>query len=363
MNIVIACGGTGGHLFPGLAVGEVLLQRGHQVMLIISEKKIDAVAVEGRSEFLIEKLPSVGMPSLLSIEIIPFLFRFLSGVSRCKQIFRNFKPDVILGMGGFTSTAPILAGQRFGARTFIHESNVIPGKANRLNAKIASKVLLGFEEAMERLPSAKCIVTGTPIRSALREIGDRAAIYEKLNLQPDKKTILITGGSQGASGINHAFCRIVNRFSEHPYQVIHLTGDRDPEMVGKSWADAGVPAYVSPFYHQMQELYQISDLVVSRSGASSLSETAYFGTASILIPYPYAAEDHQTRNAEVYAQGGAATVLKETEGLAERLYTEIVRILDTPDVLKEMKLAALELSPADAAFQVANCLENGGEKG
>ena len=146
MNTVIACGGTGGHLFPGLAVAEVLAARGHQVIGFISEKEIDTLGLSGRSNFQFEKLPTIGLPSPFSPAILGFLRRFTESLALCRTIYRKFKPHVILGMGGFTSTAPVLAGKLRGVPTFIHESNAIPGKANRLTARMVRAVLLGFKE-------------------------------------------------------------------------------------------------------------------------------------------------------------------------------------------------------------------------
>ena len=136
MNAVIACGGTGGHLFPGIAVAEVLRDRGHEVMLLVSEKDIDALALSGRGSFRVEKLPTVGLPSPFSPAFFGFLRRFYESLALCRSIYRTFKPQVVLGMGGFTSTAPVLAGRIRGIPTFIHESNAIPGKANRLTARM-----------------------------------------------------------------------------------------------------------------------------------------------------------------------------------------------------------------------------------
>src|SRR3954469_20431908 len=136
MNAVIACGGTGGHLLPGLAVAEILRERGHQVLLFISEKEIDSLAVSNRSEFRFEKLPTIGLPSPFSPAIVRFTQRFHESLSLCRRIYRTFNPNVVLGMGGFTSTAPVLAGRMRRIPTFIHESNAIPGKANRLTARM-----------------------------------------------------------------------------------------------------------------------------------------------------------------------------------------------------------------------------------
>src|SRR5205085_11566427 len=146
MNAVIACGGTGGHLFPGLAVAEVLRERGHDVLLFISEKDVDALALKEHPEIRYEKLPSVGLPSPFSPAILGFLRRFNESLARSRAIYRRFEPEVVLGMGGFTSTAPVLAGKFRGVPTFIHESNAVPGKANRLTARFVGAVLLGFKE-------------------------------------------------------------------------------------------------------------------------------------------------------------------------------------------------------------------------
>src|SRR4029077_5406312 len=140
MNAVIACGGTGGHLFPGIAVAETLRARGHEVILFVSEKEIDSLALSKRSEFRFEKLPTVGFPSLYSPAIFGFLRRFNESLSRCRSIYKKFQPQAVLGMGGFTSTPPILAGRLRGASTFIHESNAIPGKANRLTSRLVRAV-------------------------------------------------------------------------------------------------------------------------------------------------------------------------------------------------------------------------------
>ena len=170
MNVVIACGGTGGHLFPGLAVAEVLRQRNHNVLIFISEKEIDALAVRDHvGMFRFEKLPSVGLPRLVSPAMLGFARGFAVSVSRCRAYYRDFRPDAVLGMGGFTSTAPMLAGRLMKVPTFIHESNAIPGKANRINARLAKVVLLGFAECAKFFPKARIEVTGTPIRAGLRE--------------------------------------------------------------------------------------------------------------------------------------------------------------------------------------------------
>src|SRR5437763_13742556 len=152
MNAVIACGGTGGHLFPGIAVAEVLRDRGHDVMLLVSEKEIDTLALSGRAGFRFEKLPTVGLPSPFSPAILGFIRRFCESLSLCRSLYRKFKPQVILGMGGFTSTAPLLAGRIRGIATFNHESNAIPGEASRFTARQQETVMLRFGEGARFSP-------------------------------------------------------------------------------------------------------------------------------------------------------------------------------------------------------------------
>src|SRR5881398_4189208 len=329
MNAVIACGGTGGHLFPGIAVAEVLRDRGHEVMLLVSEKEIDALALSGRSNYRFEKLPTVGLPSPFSPAILGFIRRFYESLSLCRSIYRKFKPQVVLGMGGFTSTAPVLAGRMRGVTTFIHESNAIPGKANRLTARMVRAVMLGFKECAPFFPKARTEVTGTPIRTELKPL-DREVARQRLGLRADLPTLMVMGGSQGASGINQAIIKSLPFLHGVPLQVIHLSGARDERLVADNYRRERVPAYVAAFHHRMEEVYSAADFTVARAGAASLAEIASFELPSLLIPFPYAADDHQTRNAEIFARAGAAFVLKESELTPELLTQKIRDMIDRP---------------------------------
>jgi UDP-N-acetylglucosamine--N-acetylmuramyl-(pentapeptide) pyrophosphoryl-undecaprenol N-acetylglucosamine transferase len=181
-----------------LAVAESLHERGHEVLLFVSEKEIDAVALKAHPQFRAEKLPSVGMPAmLLSPAFIRFVRRCWDSYRQCRSIYRKYRPSVVLGMGGFTSTAPILAARMQGLPCFIHESNAIPGRANRLAARFASRVLLGFEDCRQRFPGSDCIVTGTPVRKNLGQPMERGDAMRVFGLDPSRPTLLVTGGSQG----------------------------------------------------------------------------------------------------------------------------------------------------------------------
>ena len=356
MNTVIACGGTGGHLFPGLAVAEVLRARGHEVMLFVSEKEIDALALSGRSEFRFHKLPTVGLPSPFSPAILGFARRFTESLRLCRGIYRKFKPHAILGMGGFTSTAPVLAGKLRGIPTFIHESNAIPGKANRLTARMVRAVLLGFQECAPFFPRARTEVTGTPIRKELQPM-DKTIARQRLGLRDDLLTLLVMGGSQGASGINQAVIKSLPFLHDLPIQVVHLSGARDERLVADNYQREKIPAHVAAFHHGMEEVYSAADFAIARSGAASLAELAAFSLPSILIPFPYAAEDHQTRNAEIFVQGGGGMLLKESELSADVLAQKIRELIGQPNQLKRMAEKSARLAPKNAAALVVETME------
>ena len=356
MNFVIAAGGTGGHLFPGLAVAEVLVKRAHRVMLIISEKEIDSLATQGRSEFRIERVPGVGLHSKSPLALLKFALKFRAGLAQVKALYRDFQPHAVLGMGGFTSTAPILAGRARKVPTFVHESNAIPGKANKLNGRLVTRVLLGFEECAKFFPMGKCEITGTPIRTSLVERLAQATALATFNLAPGRPTLLVMGGSQGARGINQALIAALPKLSTRPLQIIHLSGAADETLMRESYAKAGIPAFVAAFHHRMEEAYSAADFAIARSGAASLTELSHFALPSILIPYPFAAEDHQTLNANIFERAGAATLLQEHETSGENLAEKLLWFLDDPARLSEMSARSASLAPQQAAERVADTI-------
>ncbi len=359
---VIACGGTGGHLFPGIAVAEVLRERGHEVMLIISEKAIDATAVAGREDdFTIETQRSVGLPSpLLSPKLPRFFLGFAQSVRHSRRLFRDFQPRAVLGMGGFTSTGPILAARVAGIPCFVHESNAIPGKANRLNARVARVALLGFPQCAGHFASGvRTVFTGTPVRASLSAPVDRSAALARFGFsdEPGATTILVMGGSQGARGVNDSVLATLPALARSGRQLrfIHQSGNPDRAPFEAAYGKAGFPAHVAPFLSDMQDAYALAELAICRSGASSLTELAHFGIASVLVPYPFAAEDHQTRNAEIFSRAGAAWLVPEatTEGHLADLLGELLR---SPERMSAARTASRSLARRDAATAVADAI-------
>lgn len=362
-QFVIACGGTGGHLFPGLAVAETLHERGHEVLLLVSEKEIDTVALSDHPEFRREKLPSIGMPAILSPAFPRFLKRGWESFSVCRQLYSRYKPVAVLGMGGFTSAAPLLAARLSRIPCFLHESNAIAGRANRLAARWTDSVLLGLQACEPSFPGRNCIVTGTPVRKDLGNPRPKGEARSSFGLDPEAPTLLVMGGSQGATGINQLifraapFLRDFRSASGHPLQVIHLTGDRDDSLAAINYQREGIKAHVAAFHHRMEEAYSAADLVISRAGASSLGELSQFALPSVLIPFPFAADKHQHRNAEAFRDAGASEMVEEKAADPEAFALLIRNLLEDDRRRERMAAAAASVLPRSAAERVATVLE------
>ncbi len=356
-QFVIACGGTGGHLFPGLAVAESLHERGHEVLLLVSEKEIDTVALRDHTGFRREKLPSIGMPAILSPAFPRFLKRGWESFTTCCQLYNRYLPAAVLGMGGFTSAAPLLAARQKKIPCFVHESNAIAGRANKVSARWTDKVLLGLAACEDSFPGRDCIVTGTPVRRNLGTPLDKGLARAAFGLDPECPTLLVMGGSQGASGINQLLFRAAPYLRETRFQLIHLTGERDDSLAAINYQREGIAAHVSPFHHRMEEAYSAADLVVSRAGAASLSELSHFSLPSILIPFPFAADLHQHRNAEAFRDAEAAEFLEESSTDPEILALLIRNLLSDDRRRERMAAAAGTVLPRGSAGLVADVLE------
>jgi UDP-N-acetylglucosamine--N-acetylmuramyl-(pentapeptide) pyrophosphoryl-undecaprenol N-acetylglucosamine transferase len=355
LNILIACGGTGGHLFPGIAVAEALRARGHGVLLLISEKKVDAEASAKYPHLRFETLPAVAKPPTLSPRMVPFLWKTWRSISRCKSILRDFRADAVLGMGGFTSLPPVAAGHKLGLKTFVHDSNARPGRANVLTSRFCTQVFLGLDAAKAFFPHRETVTTGTPVRPEIMSPPSREEAAKVFGLDPQKTTVLVTGGSQGARRLNELSAEAAAKLPPDT-QVLHIAGALDFERVSQI-AHGRENHKVLGFCDQMAAAYAISDLVIARAGASSLNEIAMCGLPSILVPFPFAADDHQTRNAEVFATAGAAELIQERDLDAAKLASLVTSILRDLPTRQRMAKAARALAIPDAAGRVCAAIE------
>jgi UDP-N-acetylglucosamine--N-acetylmuramyl-(pentapeptide) pyrophosphoryl-undecaprenol N-acetylglucosamine transferase len=326
--VAIACGGTGGHLFPGLAVGEQLQIRGCDVMLLISPKEVDQQAVKSAGGMKVATLPAVAMTRG---RLGPFLAGFCKSYRAARKLFANRPPQAVLAMGGFTSAPPVLAGRACGAVTFLHESNTIPGRANRWLAHLVTQAFVGFPAAAGRLHHTNVLHTGTPVRPQFEPVAP-GACRVALGLQASDPTLLVTGGSQGASAINDLLLEAlpVLRQARPDLQFIHLTGPSDVDKVKSSYAQQGTKAVVRPFLTEMELALGAASVAVSRAGASSLAELAAMRLPSVLIPYPTAADNHQLFNARAFAESGAALILEQRGATGERLAALLLGVINDP---------------------------------
>lgn len=358
-RLVVACGGTGGHLFPGIAVAEVWRKRGGEVMLIISEKQIDTLATEGFGHLRFERQQSIAMPGLFSPRMIPFGIGFLKGLSHSRRLLREFQADAVIGMGGFTSTAPLVAGRLGGLPTFIHESNAIPGRANLLNARFSTRVLVGFEACASHFSGRWISSVGTPLRTSMVNRPDRATALARFGLREDRKTLLIMGGSQGARRLNEMTSEALALFPADRVQVLHITGPQDFEAVEAAHEKnpVGLHSRVLPFCAEMEHALAAADLAVCRSGASTLTELAHYALPAVLVPYPFAAHDHQTRNAEIFSNAGAARLWPQAELTARRFTEAIVGLIEDEDSLAKMSRAMGTFATPNSGEMICDLIE------
>jgi len=356
-SIAIACGGTGGHLFPGLAVAGQLAQRGCAVTLLISPKEVDQQALQNApKEFSVVTLPAVGLQNR---NYISFAGSFLKSLLAARKHFRRHRPAAVLAMGGFTSAPPILAAKQLGAKTFLHESNTVPGRANRWLAHVADQAFVGFPQAGARLCSCRVVVSGTPVRPQFQP-RDPAACRAALGLDPARPVLLVTGGSQGATGVNNlvlnSLPRLRNLAGTAGLQFFHLTGAADAERARRAYAENKCRAVVHPFFAEMAIALGAASIAVSRAGASSLAELAALRLPSVLIPFPAAADNHQFFNAQAFVQTGASRLLEQHHATPEQFAALISELVEDIAAREKMQAALAQWHAPRAAEQIAESI-------
>ncbi len=350
MKTAVACGGTGGHVFPGLAVARELRSRGHEVTVWLAGKAIESSVAESWDG----RVVTVGASALpgLSLTLIPALLGMIRSVLTCRSIMRRDRPDVLIGMGSYACVGPVLAARSLGVRVLLHEANVVPGRAVRFLSGRAEKVCVSFEATCGYLPGSECVVTGFPVRQEIVAGGKR--------LMPEGPfTLLIAGGSQGAHAVNEvaseAVCRLHSEGMQ--LQVLHLTGRADEAAMRARYEQAGVRHAVHGFLADMAGAYATADYAVCRAGAATCVELAVAGVPAVLVPYPFAARDHQAANAAAMEAAGGAAAVAQAELTVERL-VELVRAVEAePERLAMMREAAGKAAIGNAAERIAEVVE------
>ncbi len=351
---MIAGGGTGGHLFPAIAVaGELKYIDGENDVLFVGTKN----GIEARI------LPDEGWPLKFInagalkgrgvLGIIKGLLKATCGLMESLSLIRRFGPDVILGVGGYVSAPLVLAGRLSGVKTAIHEQNAMPGLTNRILGKIVNKIFITYPESKRFFPGFKVLITGNPVR---RDIKDAFLEKEEEKNNGDPFTLLIFGGSRGAASINRAVSEALTEATGKnlkKFNIIHQTGLDDFEKITQMYKDnaenPGIKVEAVPFIKDMASAYKKADLVVCRAGATTIAELVAAGKPSILIPYPFASDDHQSLNAKAMVDAGAAVMIADGKLGGSRLKEEIARLLEHPETLAGMGKKAKMMNQADAA--------------
>lgn len=358
MKVAVACGGTGGHIFPGLATAEELVRRGHAVTLWLAGKGIESAAAAGWQGPVVT-LHATGFDTRLSVRAAATAWSLWRAGAAARRLMRADPPQVVLGMGSYASVGPILAALRLQIPVVLHEANVVPGRATRFFAGRAAAVGVSFMESTFYLKRARIVPTGMPIR---RELAAAAAAMAPRAFLADRFTVLVMGGSGGAQRLNEVAPRALADLARaHPgLRVIHLTGRAGFEAVQRTYAATGCVADVRAFTHQMADLYREADFALCRSGAATCAELSAFGLPALLVPFPHAVADHQMANARAMEKAGAADVAADGDLSATWLAEYLAARMLDPEKRRSMSDAARARAQADGAAALADLVELSG---
>ncbi len=360
MRAIITGGGTGGHLFPGIALATALqqCQGGCDILFIGTKRQLDQDTLAGLG-FERASVNCLGLKGKGMLHRLKSLATLPLAVIQAARIIRGFRPDIVVGVGGYVTGPVLLAARLLSVPGCIHEQNSVPGLANRMISRFIDRVFISIPGP--DFPPKKTVLTGNPVREEIL-----LAAEQKRDGTTESKTLLVLGGSLGAHRINELMVQamaIIMQQDGNDVQLIHQTGSGDVDMVKNGYKDLGVEAEVAPFFTDMAQLYSQADCVVARAGATTLAELAVMGVAALLIPYPHAADDHQAKNAQYYTRAGGAVMIRERELDGERLASIIQEFLGNDEKRSAMADKMRAMARPDATRQiVTECLQMIGEK-
>jgi UDP-N-acetylglucosamine--N-acetylmuramyl-(pentapeptide) pyrophosphoryl-undecaprenol N-acetylglucosamine transferase len=355
MRVAIAGGGTGGHLFPGIAVAEEFRQRREDVEVIFigTEKGLESRIIP-REGYPIKLLRSEGVLGKSLMRQIWALYRAVTAVFASMTFFRDARPDIVIGTGGYVSVGPVVAARLLQIPVLLMEQNMVPGLANRMLSKVADMVAVTYHESTRYFGRGKAVRAGNPVRKSVLK-GDREKAMDLFSLEPGRLTVLVLGGSSGARKLNETLAGALGGLlsSRDGIQFLHQTGQSDFERMKKAYRDMGFKAMVAPFIHQMAEAYAVADIVISRAGATTLAELTALGKPMLLVPYPHAA-GHQEHNASKVVEVGGARLLREHELTAEVMAGHLRELYSSEELRGEMRRHSRTHGRGDAAARVVD---------
>ncbi|MCL6589423.1 MAG: undecaprenyldiphospho-muramoylpentapeptide beta-N-acetylglucosaminyltransferase [Firmicutes bacterium] len=367
MRIIITGGGTGGHIYPAITIAREFFRQkpDTQILFVGARRGLESELVP-KEGFELITLNLEGIPRRFTWKIFKSLALALKGLGDALKIIKRFQPDLVIGTGGYVCAPMLTAAILRGIPTAIQEQNAFPGATNRILGKLAGKVFLAYAEARKYFPRQKALVYGNPVRSAGFLDTARAVSEQKLKLKPGRTNLLVFGGSQSARRINLTVLAILERLlAEFPrLQIMIMTGFKEYDSIQAAvdrlplTGEARTRLFLTPYFYNMAEAYSVADLVLARAGAISLAEITCFGIPALLVPYPFATNNHQLFNARVLEKGGAARVILEADLTPESLWRELATLLADQALRSRMGAASRALSKPQAAEMIVKELLN-----
>ena len=360
MNVIIAAAGTGGHINPGIAIAnEIKKHNSHAEITFIGTPRGLENDLVSRAGYKLKVIEAYGIKRQITMQNFINAYKTLKSYKVAKQIIQEIKPNIIIGTGGYICGPVFSAGFKYKIPTILHESNAFPGMAVKMLSKKADIILVGFEDAKKRLPKAKkVVVTGTPTKVSKLYLTEeqKLTIKKQFNIKNNLPIVAVFGGSQGAESINKCLIELINKKINKKYQIIWAVGQKNYEEVRNN-INIQYNACIVPYIYNMEEVLNLADLVVSRSGAMTITEVAKCGKPAIFIPYPYATENHQEYNAKVLADVDAAKIILDKELNSNKLNNTINEILENKEKLKQMGENAEKVSIKNVEDRIYNEIE------
>ncbi len=358
MKVIIAAAQTGGHINPGIAIANKIKKenKNSEIMFIGTTRGLENDLVP-RAGYELKTIEAYGINRKISMENIKNMFKTVKGLKEAKKIIKEFNPDIVIGTGGFICGPVLMAAKKYKIPTILHESNAFPGVAVKLLSKKVDTILVGFEDAVKRLPKAKkIVVTGTPTKIKKINLSNeqRERLINELKLNKDLPIVLVFGGSQGAKSINSTLIEIIKNKTNTNYQIILASGPKQYDIIKENLAESNIDINkiknikIMPYIYNMEEMMNLADIIISRSGAMTTNEIAITGKPAIFVPFPFATENHQEYNARVLADVGAAKIILDKDLNATTLSNTLNEMLKDKNVLLKMGQNANKVAINDA---------------
>ena len=362
MRVIIAAAGTAGHINPALAIANKIKkeEKDSKIMFIGTTRGLENDLVP-RAGYELKTIDAYGLSKKISIDNFVKMYKTFKGYGQAKKIIKEFNPDIVIGTGGYICGATISSAHSLRIPTLLHESNSFPGRAIKMLATKTDTILVSFEDAIDRIKNAKNVVfTGTPVKIKKKEYtsNEREKIIKNVGLSTKKTIVLVFGGSQGAKRINDTLLEIIKSKLNNNYQIIWATGPKQYDIIKDELENYKIninnvkDIKIMPYIYNMEELMNVVDIIVARSGAMTITEISNLGKASILVPLPNVSHDHQLYNARELEKVGAAKIILDDEITGKKLNEQIEQIISNRNNLKAMEQNALKMATTDAEERI-----------